>query len=66
MNMNLISPFVRGGTKCHINLNKSALLDCLSKYNLLLRSGMKMLKGKTVHKINGLISNIQYFSGTGA
>ena len=42
------------------------LLDCLSKYNLLLQSGMKMLKGKTVHKINGLISNIQYFSGTGA
>ena len=25
---------------------------------------MEMLTGKKVHKINGLIRNIQYFSGT--
>ena len=32
----------------------------------LLPSSMKVIKGKTIHEINGLIRNIQYFSGTGA
>ena len=42
------------------------LLPCVSVYELLLLSDMKVLKAKIVHKINVLISNIQYFSGTGA
>ena len=30
-------------------------------YNFLLPSGIKVLKAKTIHEINGLIWNIQYF-----
>ena len=47
-----------------IQTEKKTLLDCVIVYNILLPSGEKLLKCKTVHKINGLIGNIQYFSGT--
>ena len=69
MNMNLIRPFMMGGTKAPYKLKQTCIfqqLDCVSVYDLFLPSGMKVLKGKTVHKINGLIRNIQYFSGTGS
>ena len=60
--MDLISLFMRNGTKTSYNLNKPASFNC----NVLLLSGMKVLiKGKIIHKINELIMNIQYFSGTG-
>ena len=67
ININLIKPFMTGGTKTLYKLKQTCifqLLDCVCGCDLLLPSGMKMLKGKTVHKINGLIRNIQYFSGT--
>ena len=41
-------------------------MDCANVHDLLLPPDMKVLKGKTAHKINGLIRNIQYFSGTEA
>ena len=69
MNMHLIGPFMMDGTEMPYKLKQtciSQLLDCVSVYNVLLLYGMKVLKGKTVHKINGLVTNIQYFSGTGA
>ena len=69
MNMNLISPFMTSGTKTPYKPKQTCifqLLDCVSVYNLLILSSMKVLKGKTIHKINGLIKNIQYVSGTGA
>ena len=65
MNMNLISPFMT----CVTKLKQTCifqLLDCVSVYDLLLQSSMKVLKGKAVHRINWLIGNIQHFSGTGA
>ena len=61
--MNLISPFMMDGTKMPYKLKQTCffqLLDCLSVYDLLLTSGMKVLKAKAVHKINGLIRDIQY------
>ena len=67
--MNLISPFMTDGTKTPYKLKQTCifqLLDCVRVYNVLLLYGMKVLKGKTIHKINGLIRNIQNFSGTGA
>ena len=69
MNMNLIIPFMNDGTKTPNKLKQTCifqLLDCVKVYDVLLLYGMKVLKGKTVHKTNGLIRNIQYFSGTGA
>ena len=57
MNMNLVSPFMMVGTKIPYKLKQACifqLLDCLSVY------GMKVLKAKTVHKIYGLIRDIQY------
>ena len=69
MNMDLIRPFTTGGTKTPYKLKQTCifkLLVCVSVYDLSLPSGMKVLKGKTIHKVNGLIRNIQYFSGTGA
>ena len=62
MNMVLISTFMTGGTKMPYKLKKNPAGLCV--YNILLPSGEKLLKCKTVHKINGLIGNIQYFSGT--
>ena len=62
MNMNLIGSFMTGGTKTTYKLTQTCifqLLDCVNVYNILLPSGMKVLKGKTIHKINGLIKNIQ-------
>ena len=56
-----------GGTKTPYKRKQNCifqLLDCLSEYNLLLLSNMKVLKGKTLHKTYGLIRNIQYASGT--
>ena len=61
MNMNLINLFMMGGTKMTYKLKQTCffqLLDCLSVQDLLLTSGMKVLKAKTAHRINGLI--IQY------
>ena len=55
--MNLVSPFMMVGTKTPYKLKQACifqLLDCLSVY------GMKVLKAKTVHKIYGLIRDIQY------
>ena len=68
MNMDLIRPFITGGTKTRSNLNKPASFNdwIVSVYDLLLPSGIKLLIDKTVHKINGLITNVQYFSGAGA
>ena len=34
-------------------------------YDVLLLYSVKALKGKIVQKVNGLIRNTQYFSGTG-
>ena len=65
MNMNLISPFMMGGTKTPHKLKQTCifqLLNWVSVHNLLILPGMK---GKTVHKINGLKRNIQYVSGAG-
>ena len=62
MNINLINPVMTGVTKAPYKLKKPSifqLLDCVSEYDLLLPSDIKVLKGKTVHKINGLIRNIQ-------
>ena len=66
--MDLIRPFITGGTKTRSNLNKPASFNdwIVSVYDLLLPSGIKLLIDKTVHKINGLITNVQYFSGAGA
>ena len=62
MNMNLIRPFMMGGNKTPYKLKQTCIfqqLDCVSVSGLFLPSGMKVLKGKTVYKINGLlISNI--------
>ena len=68
MNMDLIRPFITDGTKTRSNLNKPASFNdwIVSVYDLLLPSGIKLLIDKTVHKINGLITNVQYFSGAGA
>ena len=69
MNMNLISPTLTGGTKTPYKLKQTCifqLLDCVSVYNLCLPSNIKVLKSKTIHKINELIRNIQYFISTGA
>ena len=69
MNMKLISPFRAGGTKMTFKLKQSCIFQlpgCVSICDVLLLSDMKVLTGKIVHKINGLIRNIQYFSGTGA
>ena len=52
--MNLINPFMMGDTKLPYKLKQTCifqLLDCLSVYKLLLPSGMKVLKAKTVQKI---------------
>ena len=60
MNINLINPFMTGVTKTPYKLKQTCifqLLDWASKYNLLLPSDMKVFKGKTIHKINGLIGN---------
>ena len=54
MSINLISPYD--------GRYQNAIQTC----DLLLPSGTKVLKAKTVHKIDALIRNIQYFSGTGA
>ena len=66
--MDLIRPFITDGNKTRSNLNKPASFNdwIVSVYDLLLPSGIKLLIGKTVHKINGLITNVQYFSGAGA
>ena len=69
MNLNLIMPFMIGGTKTPCKLRQTCIfqqLDGISVYELFLSSGMKVFKGKTVYKINVLIRNIQYSSGTGA
>ena len=67
--MNLISPFITSGTITTYKLKQTCtfqLMDCANVHDLLLPPDMKVLKGKTAHKINGLIRNIQYFSGTEA
>ena len=66
--MDLIRPFITDGNKTRSNLNKPASFNdwIVSVYDLLLPSGIKLLIDKTVHKINGLITNVQYFSGAGA
>ena len=69
MNMNLISYFIKGGTKTPFKLKQTCifqLLDYVSVYKLLIPSSMKVLKGKTIYKINELLRNIQYVSVTGA
>ena len=61
--MNLMTPIMMGGIKMPYKLKQTCifqLLDCLSVYDLLLPFDMKVLKAKTVHKINGLIRDIQY------
>ena len=67
--MNMTSPFMADGIKMPYKLKQICIfqqLDCVSVFNLLLPSSTKVLIGKTIHKINGLMRNIQYFSGTGA
>ena len=49
------------GTKTPYKLKQTCifqLLDCVSEYNLLLPSDIKMLKGKTIHEINGSTRDI--------
>ena len=49
MNMNLISHFMKGGTKMSFKLKKACifpLLNCVSVYNLSMPSPMKVLKVK--------------------
>ena len=52
MNMDLVSPFMIGGTRTPYKLINQHLLIAgfLSVYDLLLPSGMKVLKGKTIQK----------------
>ena len=69
MNMNLISYFIKGGTKMPFKLKQTCIFqlpDYVSVYKLLILSSMKVLKGKTIYKINELLRNIQYVSVTGA
>ena len=69
MNMNRISYFMKGGTKTPFKLKQNCIFqlpDYVSVYELLIPSSMKVLKGKTIHKINELLRNIQYVSVTGA
>ena len=63
--MNLISLFMTGCTKTLHKLKQTCIFQlpyCVCMYDILRLSNMKVLKGKTVHKINGLVKNI----GTGA
>ena len=59
--MNLISPFMTGCAETLHKLKQTCIFQlpyCVCMYDILRLSSMKVLKGKTVYKINGLVKNI--------